>query len=1200
MQQQQTLLCNYPAEVEDLLLDISDDTTPSSTLSTTCVAGYTVIVNGTQGPALVFQVVSSESPSSDSNVIPLDVPRRRREFEGEENENLLLTSWPAAWKNGQEGQKLSQLGVGICSRQGVLRIYRSVDVQGIAGKGRSEGAFTSPRCEEVRVQDALKRSCGREDGENIRCLGLAVGGSYDSGGKVFIYIIGSAESAAMVSFGREGNVMVEYIKSPTASITQSAKRSRASTGLSSLFYSALRSLGGGDSRKEEEVIHGIGEYSLAGVGAGSDSSCYAVYRNGNILKWNEDKLVWAWNALDSLRFGSYGADWVALNGAVTSNDTIAILAAKQETDSPRSRRLYLLGVQEPDIDDVPEDISVQVDLNLIAHEDSTPVQFIMSGDLAYVACTDDERIVWSSVTPGVGSSEQVRGKVDTKGVKLVHSIDVANALIDSVGTGGAAGFLSEQSILLVRSGVPAPMVSTGARDQPEADLLSKALTLVHRAYLQYQSDQRGAAKATISSLVAEAYCGDVEREERAVEALGEGFISTSRGIIDNAVGDKDTPVALLIDARLEDKAKRHEPLMRLLADQSILVDVVTPRAGQGNGLWDILSDEAQSELVSDAEKLGAAGQLRKLENSQSRSDFKSRFLDDDMSTTASVMTRSQYSMAIENGEEEEVGTSIIVEALELAAAKAGLSSRGQSEMQWHGAVYEKVSCFDEVLPALGRSLRDQFDKLREGRGDGNEEKSDISTPLSTLRRFARQKVLLADEAALAVVNGALSCRESLAKSLNLARFISPVREDTSWCSGRESCRRVLADMIDVTVMVSRSCRRKDAVALQNAAVNVADSLLMCGRYAMLGASEDAQASARSERSMESPRKRRRTVATQPASKWEKERREVLNRLIDNVPDQRCLQLATEYKDYGTMLQLTYDAVDFREGFERWYSEMGEDFGLFACKWLEERGKLKLLLSRTVDDGRRNIESSATGILLDNYFRDHRPRYSNLCWMHYITENKLGDATNALQQQASALAQPGKSGALPNAKLLYSLAKLSLHAMASDAKDGPQEDLREVDHVLFLLRANQELTGSSGELLSRDDLIKRLIEEAPIQTEIFASRAFGALQSLLSTSPDTEDNTEMRDYIWRRIVERESHLWLPLISRAASMSDTMLRGKLQNTAFSHVARAAGLNSDELATLIDRGTFDIVEKNEQRQLKMLHSLLQTTAKATVQET
>lgn len=1068
------------------------------------------------------------------------------------------------------------MGVGICTRDGLLRLYGDVDVD--IGDDEDGEESVERGCVEVRLLEAMRLSGGRGGDEEVVCLGLVFVKGRD-GGRDCVVVFGSGNCAVRVFVG--GDVVVEPLDGGGGLSGGGGGR----RGLSGFFYSALRSLGGGEGKiGEKDLVRGVGKFRLVGCGVGADGECFAVYRGGNVLKWGEDALVWTWNVLDVLQQGLHDpAERALVDAAVTSNGTVVVLAAKRENDTSEVHKLYLLGIKEGEDGTAPDDVAVTVDVDLNVR-DIESVQFVVSGDLVYIACPEDERVVWSSVTPGVSSSEQVRGKADIlDSMSFVQAIDLAYSLNDSVATGGAAAFLSADSVLLVKSGVPAPVVSMARYGDSEEGAVSRADALVQRAYLQYAANQLGASKATLSSIVVEAFSEEEQKRSFALEALGEAVSLASRDIIDDSIDATDAPMSLLIDTRLDNKATRHEPLMRLLAHGGFLSEVISPEQFSSGRLWDLIPEATRAEVMSDAEKLAAAVRLRKVENTYSDRGKKSRFLDDDMSTAPSFRSRSQFGSV--NDDEEETGPSVIAEALRIAAESGGISSAQENNIDGFGVLYEKVSFFDRVLPALEKNLSDGLDNLRDTRKNAESSEEKAYTSLSSLRRFTRQRVLLANEAALAIVLGAADCRETISESLHICRG----RGSVSWSCGRESCRNSLAGMIEVTLEAAKACRTKEAHALQDVAFHLADALLMCGQHALVpNVGIDCTDSRQHRRRIESPRKRRRVGSPEAASLWRQERRDVLKRLVGNIPDDRCLELAVKYEDFGMMLQLKCAALDFDDYFEEWVSTFGQDFGLFAFKWLEERGEFKLVLRGREDDTGVAVRSDLTKTMVDEYFRDHRPEYSNLSWMHYLGQGNMEKAAIDSQNQASALTQPGKEGALENTKLLYSIAKLAVHAGQAEDKEEQSEHL---DHKLFLLRANERFDDGKSALMKRSDIIKRIVDEAPIETKTFADDALRALQSVDEVSSDEVKN-QLRDYIWKRTVERESHIWIPLTARAASMTDTKLRAKLGNTAFCSVAHGTGLDSVKLQEMIRRGTFDVGDTSDEQQLKKLHTLLQTT--------
>jgi Non-repetitive/WGA-negative nucleoporin C-terminal len=339
----------------------------------------------------------------------------------------------------------------------------------------------------------------------------------------------------------------------------------------------------------------------------------------------------------------------------------------------------------------------------------------------------------------------------------------------------------------------------------------------------------------------------------------------------------------------------------------------------------------------------------------------------------------------------------------------------------------------------------------------------------------------------------------------------------------------------------------------------------------------------------------------------------------------AFSLARKYEDFGMMLSLKVSSKDFDEFFESSVADFGREFAMIAFKWLEERGEINLLLCgkqvfacRELNGVREvgqltKSRSANVQHFLREYFACRKDR-NNLSWMLELSTGKYGEAAKHLCSQATAIGVPGKRASLSNTRLLLSVAKLCLHASVRKATTAETRDtatppvdqsLRAVadniDRRLYLVRAQHRLGSSANEpmeeafdaILPASVLVQRFLDEAPVESNALSENAVLALETLSCSDLPAHTARELKDYVWRRCIERQGHVWMPL-SGARGMSDSELRQKIEGTALYSAAKAVHFGTHDATDLIDRGVLDIAEFLSSGHLPQLCRLVLTTVR------
>jgi hypothetical protein len=814
--------------------------------------------------------------------------------------------------------------------------------------------------------------------------------------------------------------------------------------------------------------------------------------------------------------------------------------------------------------------------------------------------------------------------------------------------GGCTGFIEADRMLVLSAQVPAPvgtdapyvtaaggaaMLVDGASGEAVPAVPAVASSLLWRAYLQYAGEQRGAAEATLATLLLSALGSD---GRPAAAVLDEAVVRASEAIVDTLpVSGGAASLSLLVDSQLQDKVNRHGPLLGMLADSLLLSSAEYEERDATDRVWDFLSNAARQTIVANAEKLAAASRLRKVENlhaSRGRGRHASSFRgpstvggsERSVATSARTVSTAMFGTVVDDllDEAAEEGVrSIVAEALCVAAAGA-LEDLGV-DAETRGAIddpevvmYGMPSQLQRFLPALRSCMVAVVARAVEngagGRGGTGVDDDQTAAVSTRVRRLACRDILLASDAALAVVEAANEVREEVQASHSFdVTFMEP---NGGWSCHPVMSRAVLNDLAKAALQAAESCRPSEAKVLRRCAVTVSGALLTCARNAHL--EEQLRSGSPGGNPTKSPSKRRRlTKGDEENSIWGAERLAVLTRLREHNLDKDAFALAHKFEDFGMMLTVKCNESDFDSFLEDAVEEFGREFAMFSFEWLERRGEIKLLVfgyanpvgSVAVTSSSQRGRSLTVKKYLVEYFRRNRSNVSNLSWMLQLASGHFAAAADGLTNQAKALTVPSKPSSLPNAKVLLSVAKLALIAArpSGDADgDGDEQGgvaassrssvatAADVNRRLYLLRAQSRLDPDADAILPADELVKRFLRAAPVDSGSLAEAIVLALEALSQSELSALEARELRDYVWRQCIERQAHYWIPLLSGARGSGDAELRHQLTNTALYEAACRVSLRPADARDLIARGVMDLEDVASAAQAgKNLARMIQT---------
>lgn len=1121
-----------PAEVEDLLSTFPPSTIPS----TAAVAGYAFLAPPNTKTGLLFAIAAG------SDLDPLPIPLQP-------NPNSIppsLSAWPA---NPPPHSTLA-VALAALTPDGTLRIFPSVSLR--------PPAQDRPRFLQVRVGSALAASVG----------GVSVPATTIVRGNDMLFVFGGRGSAAVVVEGTTGLEVTELKR---------VGGERGSLRFGMMFYSAIRSIGGGG--RDAEWEEGSGTYEIVGGGAcGAGEGVMVVRKGGEVERWGADGLLRAFCVFDYA--GGRDAERSVVCAKVTSDDTLVVLV-RSTAEKDAGHRIVCFDIRSAT--EVPK--RAEMDVPLGDGRDGLEGQCLMvlSADIAYFYMEVSKTLAWLSVARGVPPEGQVQGNTLVgSDMGVLSVVDAAWGVPEAGVVGGVAGFIHPTGVWLASCAVPPPMSLD--REAAIDDLMSVAdvADILWRAFLQFCAEQKGAARASLQGLVNFLVAEQADVREILSSVVERG----SRRIIVSHQDPEQAPVALLVDTELEKKLVQHESFLKLLADTEVFSGL-RPEAPSmtEDCLWNALKTSSRYVVLTDGEKLASAHRVRDLENRLSCSGYYQRFNDAaSNSIIGSERIRNGVSSAsasrrgrvqVDNAEDE--GPSVLNSALRLGGSDISGGRHARKKDESANELYRNPHEFHKFLPALERSMCEALSKLQSehamaddnGAADG-----------ASYRRGAQTIVLLCCEAAIYVVQGSREARETAVGLLSsLPNALSGV---SNWMNDERTCGAVLMKICQKALDVGARSRESEGEQMMRAATIVVDELL--SRTPFDDTVRNARRLGRLVGNVQAtPRKRRRLDLIFEGTERGKELRFALDMLRKSSLDEDAFRLAEKYGDYGTMLALRVASPDFDEFMETTLRKFGDDFGLFAFRWLEERGEIRLLLrgqnmqtqnSRGMQVGR----SARLNALLSDYFQSERCNLSNLSWIHWIAQGNGAVAADDLIAQTKKVAVPEKEGSAINTPILSSIAKLAILADAEQHPDNAEK--RKTDHNyltgrLSLSKLQARLDANSDAFLPIDDLIRQFMEMESVNSDSLAEQVIMAVETLHYMDIDEDKLQSLENFVWRRCVERQSSTWIPIVNKMSTASDIEMRKNLKDTALYLAATRLSLTEVMMSDIIARGAFSSSE-------------------------
>mmetsp|Transcript_8382 Transcript_8382/g.25193 ORF Transcript_8382/g.25193 Transcript_8382/m.25193 type:complete len:1049 (-) Transcript_8382:32-3178(-) len=261
------------------------------------------------------------------------------------------------------------------------------------------------------------------------------------------------------------------------------------------------------------------------------------------------------------------------------------------------------------------------------------VSLALSAGVAYVIFGDENRAAFVSISRGISVANQIYGEVGfyvPEGDSVIHTVDAGGDELQ----GGSVAILFRERFGVITAGVPAPSpegpISSEAavpgaekprsnlqrqggkskqtqKSSTDADSGSDFLGKVWRAYLQFASNQIGAARVTLRP-VSSAYQA---RGNTAARAISGAIVAASERILNSGSQEDDSaPSSLLVNHTLQEKQSKHGPLLKMLKDKQLMPFTI----------WEVLGPDEKAKIVGNAGRLLAANMVRSVENAHSRDE----------------------------------------------------------------------------------------------------------------------------------------------------------------------------------------------------------------------------------------------------------------------------------------------------------------------------------------------------------------------------------------------------------------------------------------------------------------------------------------------------------------------------------------------------------------------------------------------------
>lgn len=1151
---------DYPVEVDDLIAYRTDDD-----LSFAAAAGYAVIASARVDRAFLFSIPGG----SGCNAIPITLPPPSSQSTAPANghsPSLSLCMWLAEKSNSSTAKSV---GIALLSRDAVLRLYPRVPVE-------ETPAPDSLPVLELRVDNALSLSVGSES----VCSALHVTSLLPESSSLIIF--GTRGSAAIVDFDEHDFVVRPLYRDPDGS-----QNDRAPMRFGSMFYSAIRSIGAGIGASDSDWSLGKGAYSIVNSHLVGDGSVL-VKHGGDVEKWNRERMLWSFNAFDTKP--SQGEQSSISSSAVTSDGTLVLLT-QFLTDQGMYRVLRCFDVRDNEAPPDTYNVSIPVD--------NTPVPvhsicaIVVCCDIVCLFNPEYGQLAWRSVARGVPTEGQVQGSLETLPISELFCLaDVSRGLFSSA-TSGVAACLHPEGVILSCFEVPAPVSEDLLSPSPGHVSLDESVSILWRSFLQYSAGQSGAARASLQGLV-NAFVGkgfDVS------ETLSQMVHLLSRDIVckDHRTFGEDRS-SLLIDTGLERKIRLHRTFLKMLSDAHLFTQVRpdAPSIAEDR-IWDAIDLSSRYSVLADNELLAAAMGIRQVENAESRRDVNGGFneaISNPVIASGKVVEIARAlrtSLVCEDVKLRE-GLNTVSMALNTVGKEIIESGKGTGT-DTSTQLYKKPYEFHRFVLALERSMTSTLSRLSFDHNVPQEENMDNR---SLYLEEARSVVSLSCEAAIAILEYSMDARAESIGYISRGRVgLEGVRK---WLVENKNIISSFLSIAKQSLAIGTKSSNKEKDSIMGLATLVVDKLLQCAQQGDNHGRRSGRLRNTSERL---PSKRRRLDRSEVNSEWSRLVRANMELLREHELDDEAFRLAEKYGDFGTMMSLKVSSENFNVFMEKAVGTFGDDFAMYAFRWLEERGQIELLLRGRPEFGQDGserppiTEREPLKSLLGEYFNVERNGGCNLSWMHWLGVGDVYNAAQMLGKQLKLVAKPGKPGSLNSTRCLSSIAKLAWMVRYDEGQLSDEEDrlLKYSSARLDLVSLQEMVHDEKESLVSGKEVVRNLVEQCSAESSELARRVSMAVETTALCDAIEDDGWKETDFVWRRCIERQADLWVTLANTLSTRNDVETRDRIRETALFQAAYQSRLGEQDVREMLDRGLLKESEFEKRGCLKEVTELVET---------
>lgn len=1143
----------YPVDVDDLITDRK----PDEILSFSAAGGWAVVASNRVERALLFSIASGNA----SDALPLTVPSSNTTNQQYSlSRPLSLATWVA--ENSHTDP--SAIGVAILSYDAVLRLYPYIPVQ----------HYTSPSlfpCHELRVDDALAQSVG----SSSKCHALKLTSLVPTHSALTVF--GTQGSAALVTFNaHEANVVPLF---RTQSIS-----AHPSKGFTSMFYSAIRSISSA-STPDSDWRQGDGQFAIVDVHPVANGLVLVRY-GGVVERWSTDRLLWTFQTFSS-SVSNRQPDSFISSSAITSEGTLVLLLQHRSVHGVyKALRCY----DVRDETEAPNDYHMSLPLDNAPDSSDSPCRIVVCSDIVYLFLPARGLLAWRSVARGIPSEGQVQGSLQINPIFEPFCVLEASRGLGPSSSSGIAACFHRNGVFLAALEVPPPVShDLLAIGLSTTSILSELQTILWRSFRQYYAAQNGASRSSLEGLI-EILCS---RGYDTSETLSQLIFNLSRNLISNEnrmFGDSQVPT--LVDSALMRKLKFHRVLLYMLSDAPLFTQLRSdaPSIAEDR-IWDAIDLGCRLSVLSNHEFLASAAGVRKVQNGESTRDINGGF--NDASSQPIPASREVVEIA------RALRTSLVcqnellkkeLDVLSMALDETGKAIADSNELDQQRslgtALYTKpfeVPCF---VVCLEESVKRKLEEI-------NSRESSIESLTTDYRSQQLEEacsvVSLGCEVSIAILENALNAHND-GVSLVTGGASRQIQVQT-WLHDSKQCIASFCTIAKLSLDVGQKSVERKRESIMSLAVLLIDEVLACTQPKNAGGVSCAP---------DRPKpKRRRLNLSERQSEWNRILRKCLTLLVRYDLQREALRLAEKYRDFDTMMDLKVSSENFNSFMSASLQKFGEDFALHAFQWLEERGKIELLLQGRLEVG----DSAHIGVseemeplrsVLSDYFGSENNQSSNLAWMHWLAIGDVKHGSESLFQQLEHVVHAGHPGSLTSTRLLGSLTKLALLANAGETEGTiNNEDIRlnwagshfELGNLQLLL--DQESTT----LMNPQDIVQGLVDKCDADTDVLSSRVLLALDAVRACEL-TDNDFNGRDYVWRRCIDRQSTTWIGMAEVRSKANDVKLRAELSETAFFVAGSRTMLSVPDVDRMVNRNFLGggVLERHEY--LRDIIELIKTT--------